>query len=133
MEQGRPFVGRSGKLLETALRAVGIARENVYITNIVKEIPLNEEGKIRRPSLVEIEAWEDILAAEVQNTAPAAILALGRVASNNLTLLTGDIPFGSKVGNVYTAWHPSFLLHTGSRDYAQWLEQIQPWADAVSE
>jgi DNA polymerase len=139
IEEGRPFVGRAGKLLETLLRSLGVNREDVYITNVVKELPLNSEGKIRRPYDEEIIAWGSVLSHEIQNTAPEAILALGRTATGALTGLPADqLPFGSKVGNVYTAWHPSFLLHQGvlgeQTDYGrwdEWLEQIRPWAWAI--
>lgn len=147
VEQGRPFVGRAGKLLETALRAVGVARDGVYITNTVKKIPLDSEGRIRRPNQEEIEAWRSILEGEIQSTAPAAILALGRTAAYALTD-SWDLPFGSRVNfvaPVFTAWHPSYLLHRGHDEddplggpdgnaftWAEWLVQIRPWAEAVT-
>jgi uracil-DNA glycosylase family 4 len=132
VELGRPFVGQAGRLLDTVLRAVGINRSGVYITNIVKELPLDSEERIRRPYQSEIKAWLPILEGEIACTAPAAILALGRTAAISLCGLGGDIPFGSKVGNVYTAWHPAYLLRSRS-DYEEWLEQIRPWAWAVGE
>lgn len=134
IEQGAPFVGQAGKLLDSVLRAVGIERSTVYITNVVKDLPLDSEGRIRRPYPEEIAAWAAILDGEIQNTAPAAILALGRTASNVLTGLDGDIPFGSKVGNVFTAWHPAYLLRNGGENqalYGDWMEQVEPWARAV--
>ena len=140
VEQGRPFVGRSGKLLETALRAVGVTRESVYVTNIVKELPLDSDDKIRRPTQEEIDAWMPILQSEIESTAPAAILALGRTAARTLTGYD-DLPFGSKVGNVYVAWHPAYVLRHGHRfvlthtlpsaTHQEWLEQIRPWAEAL--
>jgi uracil-DNA glycosylase family 4 len=135
VEQGLPFAGRSGKLLDVALRAVWVNRERCYVTNVVKEIPLDLEGKIRVPTHHEIETWAPILDGEIDSTAPAAILALGRTACNALTGATYDlIPFGSKVGNVYVAWHPSYVLRSilgGSATYVDWLAQIRPWADAL--
>jgi uracil-DNA glycosylase family 4 len=146
IEKGRPFVGRSGKLLETALRAVGLTRDEVYITNIVKDLPLDSDEKIRRPTPEEIEAWRPILEGEIENVAPFAILALGRTAANTLCGLEGEIPFGSKVGNVYVAWHPAYVVRQGyggralehwtasdhSLDtYEDWLMQIRPWAEAI--
>lgn len=136
---GRPFVGRAGKLLETALRACGVSRDEVYITNVVKELPLDSEDRIRRPYPAEIAAWLPILQGEIENTAPAAILALGRTATSTLIPLSDPddaevIPFGSKIGNIYTAWHPSFLLHGANGNepaYEDWLEQIRPWAEAL--
>lgn len=137
VEEGVPFVGQAGKLLTTALRAFGIDRNTLYITNVVKELPLDGEGRIRRPFPEEIEAWREILDTEIRYTAPAAILALGRTAANTLTDLEGDIPFGSKVGNVYTAWHPAYVLRQGREAnqavYGDWLEQIEGWALEVGD
>lgn len=132
--QGRPFVGRSGKLLDVALRALGVDRSTVYVTNVVKDIPLDSDERIRRPYAEEIAAWKPILDGEILETAPAAILALGRTAANTLTELEGDIPFGSRVGIVYTAWHPSYLLHRGMSGVSkEWLDQLSPWAEALRE
>lgn len=128
--EGRPFVGKSGKLLETALRAFGVSRnDEVYITNVVKEMSTDSQGKIRRPYSEEIEAWEAVLDGEIENTAPAAILTLGRVAAEALTGYQ-DVPFGSKIGNVYVAWHPAYVLRSRGA-YRDWLEQIKPWAEAL--
>lgn len=136
VEAGRPFVGSAGRVLDTVLRGLGIPREQVFITNVVKELPLDSDERIRRPYPEEIEAWRPILEAEIENTAPAAILALGRTAANALTGLEGEIPFGSRVGNVYTAWHPAYLLRNGSdggEKWGDWLEQVRPWAEALWE
>lgn len=136
VEVGRPFVGAAGRVLDTVLRGVGIPRERIYITNVVKELPLDSDERIRRPYAEEIEAWLPILEHEIEVTAPAAILALGRTAANTLTRLEGEIPFGSRVGNVYVAWHPAYLLRNGSDDgdkWSDWLEQVRSWAEALWE
>lgn len=136
VEAGRPFIGKAGKLLDSALRALGLDRAELYVTNVVKDLPLDSDNKIRRPFPEEIAAWAPILAGEIENTAPAALLALGRTATDALTDLPGDkVGFGSKIGNVYTAWHPSYLLHRG-RDEGQmeeWLEQLRPFAEALGK
>lgn len=132
--QGRPFVGKSGKALETALKAMGLARDDCYITNVVKELPLDASGRIRRPYAEEIIAWEPVLVGEIENTAPRSILALGRTASQQLVGWPEaeiQIPFGSKIGNVYTAWHPAYLLRKGMGPWSEWLDQIHPWAESL--
>lgn len=132
VEAGRPFVGRSGQFLETALKSCGIDRSKVYITNVVKEIPLTSAGKIRAPYPEEIEAWRSILEGEVESTAPSAILALGRTAVSTLTGLDGErVPFGSVVGNIYTTWHPSYILQYGQGDREQWFEHVRAWAETL--
>lgn len=135
---GRPFVGRSGRLLETALRSLGVAREEVYITNVVKDLPLDSEDKIRRPYPEEVEDWRTFLEREIANTAPAAVLALGETAAHALTGLKGTIPWGSRIGNVYVAWHPAYVLRRGIRSmvwgqtrYDEWLDQLEGWAEAI--
>jgi uracil-DNA glycosylase family 4 len=105
VREGRPFVGECGELLEEALGSFGLARGEVYITNLVKELPLDLDNGIRRPNNEEIAEWQTVLQREMSDTAAEAILALGRTASD---ALTGDkgLPFGSRVENVYTAWYP---------------------------
>lgn len=125
---GRPFVGASGKLLAATLRSFGVERGEVYITNVVKELPLDDENQIRRPYTEEVAEWGEVLQGEILNTAPRAILALGRTASDALTHHAG-LPFGSKVGNVYTAFHPAHLLYQRSV-MDVWLAQLNLWVEA---
>lgn len=77
---GRPFVGRAGKLLEEVLRENGLAREHVYIANVVKCRPtLIEGGKVRNraPDADEIAACEGWLEAQLQIIQPLVIVCLG--------------------------------------------------------
>lgn len=138
IKYGRPFVGKAGSLLDTALHAVGIQRDEVYITNVVKELPLDSDGKIRRPTPGEVLDWWPILEGEIASTAPAAILCLGRTAGNavahHLYGLEGDVPFKTALGGqAFVAWHPAYLLRGGhgSAGYRDWLAQLLPWAEAV--
>lgn len=77
-ELGRPFVGRSGKLLEESLKEIGLKREEVYITNIVKRRPPEN----RDPSLKEIEAYRPYLERQLEIIKPKIIVSLGRFALN---------------------------------------------------
>jgi DNA polymerase len=77
-ELGRPFVGRSGKLLEESLKEVGLKREAVYITNIVKRQPPEN----RDPSLKEIEVYRPYLKRQLEIIKPKIIVSLGRFALN---------------------------------------------------
>lgn len=73
-EQGRPFCGRSGKLLDEMLEAAGVKREEVYITNIVKDRPpLN-----RDPRPDEIELYSEFLDRQITIIKPEVIITLGR-------------------------------------------------------
>ena len=132
VEVGMPFCGQSGRLLETALKACGIDRRDVYITNVVKEMPLDEEGKIRRPTIEEMGDWSPILVGEIQVTQPEAILCLGKVAVQAVTFLQPDlVPAGSKIGNVYTAWHPAHVLRARSKQ-GEWFDQVRQWGRAIA-
>lgn len=134
VELGRPFVGSAGRLLDGVLRSLGVARDGLYITNVVKDLPLDAEGNIRRPTQSEISEWAPWLASEIQYTAPVAILALGRTAAD--ALAPPGTPFGSFIApNVYVALHPAYFLHPRKlADYSQaeWLEQVRPWAEAIA-
>ena len=137
--QGEPFVGRAGKLLTSALNALGVRREYIYITNVVKEIPLDSDDKIRRPNPNEIEAWRPILDGEILNVAPAAVLLLGRTAVDAVTGMH-KVAFGSHLAgtdehpDVYTAMHPGAFFY-GRQDITreEWLEQLRPWAEALGK
>jgi uracil-DNA glycosylase family 4 len=128
-KEGRPFVGKSGKLLDAALASLGVPRESVYITNVVKTVPVDEDGRIRKPTPDERKEWSGLLLSETWDVAPVAILALGRTASDDMTGYEG-VPMGSKIGNVYTAYHPAYVLRGGMPQH-EWLEQLTPWAEAV--
>ncbi len=73
---GRPFVGPAGELLETLLERIGLTREDVYITNVVKCRPPGN----RDPLPEEIEACKSFLARQVRLVAPDVIVTLGRFA-----------------------------------------------------
>lgn len=76
--EGRPFVGRSGKLLSAALEDIGLKREDVYITNIVKRRPPEN----RDPSVLEIEAYRPYLKKQLNIIKPQIIVTLGRFSMN---------------------------------------------------
>ncbi len=78
-EQGIPFVGAAGKFLNTMLEAIGMKREDIYITNIVKYRPPNN----RDPLPEEITACAEWLHEELATIAPKLIVFLGRHAMNH--------------------------------------------------
>lgn len=71
--KGRPFVGRAGKLLDMLLSGIGLAREDVYISNIVKHRPPEN----RAPKADEIEACTPYLDRQIQIIKPEIIVTLG--------------------------------------------------------
>lgn len=115
--QGLPFVGPAGQLLERMLAAVGFARAEVYITNIVKCRP--PENRDPRPE--EVAACRPFLEAQVRALAPRAICALGRPAAQ--ALLGTDAPISALRGRwasyqgipLLPTFHPAFLLRDPAR------------------
>jgi DNA polymerase len=75
-EQGRPFVGRAGQLLEEVLAEAGLAREQVFITNVVKARPPGN----RDPTKAEVEHWMPVLEQQLALVAPRLVVPLGRHA-----------------------------------------------------
>ena len=118
--EGRPFVGVAGALLRRALEEIGVAPEDIYITNAVKHFSWEPRG-IRRihktPAQREIAACHDWLEAEIDAIRPACIVALGATA---LAALLGkrmavsaarEAPQQHPGGAVVIAtYHPSALL-----------------------
>ncbi|MEW5913730.1 MAG: uracil-DNA glycosylase [Thermodesulfobacteriota bacterium] len=113
-QQGLPFVGPAGKLLDRMLAAVGLSRAEVYITNIVKCRPPHN----RDPRAEEVAACRPFLEAQVQAVSPRAICTLGRPAAH--ALLASEAPMGRLRGRwsevlgvpVLPTYHPAYLLRT---------------------
>ncbi|RZV11067.1 DNA polymerase [Natrinema hispanicum] len=79
-EQGEPFVGRSGSVLDDGLRTVGLARADVRITNCVRCRPPEN----RDPTTEELEHCRDYLEREIDHLDPEVIVTLGKVPSEHL-------------------------------------------------
>ncbi len=111
-EQGEPFVGRAGQLLNKMLAAVEFKREEVYIANILKSRPPNN----RDPKPDEVEACEPYLWKQIAIIKPKLILCLGRIAGTNLLKLNESL--GKMRGQnhdfcgipVIVTYHPAALL-----------------------
>ena len=126
--QGEPFVGRAGQLLNAMLKAIGLAREDVYIANILKSRPPQN----RDPQPDEVAACEPFLLRQIQLIQPKIILALGRIAAQNLLKTTTAI--GKLRGQQYTypgttiplvvTYHPAYLLRSPGEKRKAW-EDLQ--------
>lgn len=84
---GRPFVGPAGAILDKALAAAGIDRDDVYVTNIVKHFKWEPRGKRRihkKPSAIEVNACRPWLEAEIEAVRPEVIVLLGATAAQGL-------------------------------------------------
>jgi uracil-DNA glycosylase len=117
--QGRPFVGPAGKVLDKALAAAGIDRDDVYVTNAVKHFKWEPRGKRRihkKPNGIEIAACRPWFDAEADAVKPKVIVALGATAAQ--ALLGRDFRVTQSRGNVITTGsvpiiatvHPSSIL-----------------------
>lgn len=110
--QGAPFIGRSGKLLTRILEAVGLSREQVFITNLVKCRPPNN----RRPLPSEIVISQHILLDEIKIIRPKIICTLGSAAAEGL--LGAPIKITKERGKpilwnrttVLPTYHPAYIL-----------------------
>ena len=78
-EQGKPFVGRAGKLLDDELKMIGLDRSKVYITNTIKCRPPQN----RDPLNIEKDACKGYLRRQVQMMHPKIIVCLGRISAMN--------------------------------------------------
>lgn len=124
--QGEPFVGRAGQLLNAMLRALGLGRERVYIANILKCRP----PRNRDPRPEEAQACRPYLQRQIGLLSPKVIVALGRIAAQNL--LQTDTPIGRLRGcrheygqsgiPVVVTYHPAYLLRSP-------LEKRKVWQD----
>jgi len=109
---GRPFVGRAGKLLNKMIEAIGLSRDDVYITNIVKCRPPGN----RDPKPDEVIACWPYLERQIAILKPRALVALGSPAVK--TLLDTDEGISRLRGKVHdfqgtpllATYHPAFLL-----------------------
>jgi len=112
--QGEPFVGRAGLLLNEMLRSIGLAREQAFIANILKCRP----PKNRDPQVDEASACEGHLKQQLALVKPKIILAVGRIAAQNLLKTT--TPIGKLRGLVHdyqgvplvVTYHPAYLLRS---------------------
>ncbi|MDJ0700649.1 MAG: uracil-DNA glycosylase [Woeseiaceae bacterium] len=120
--RGEPFVGRAGKLLDEMLRAVGQAREQVFIANILKCRPPNN----RDPKPDEAASCREYLDAQIAQVKPRIVIAVGRIAAQNL--LGSDAPVGRLRSRVHdldgvplvVTYHPAYLLRSPSQKQKAW-------------
>ncbi len=117
----QPFAGETGQKLNDILKAMGLSREEVYISYIVKFRPATprQTTNNRKPTPVEMAACLPFLRAEIGIVRPECILALGETAAEGLLGLSGTVATmrGSwhdfEGTPVRVTYHPSYLLQTG--------------------
>ena len=117
---GKPFVGPAGRILDRALEAAGIARDDVYVTNVVKHFKWEPKGKRRihaKPNQMEISACLPWLEAELDIVKPVVVVCLGATAAQALlgptfrvTRQRGEWIPARWAPRVITTVHPSAIL-----------------------
>ena len=117
-EQGLPFVGRAGKLLQTLLVEIGLSRPEVFIANVLKCRPPGN----RDPQPVEIANCREYLLRQVDLIEPAVICTLGNFSTKllrgdptGITKLHGQpevITLGARAVTLYPIYHPAAALYT---------------------
>ena len=124
--QGKPFVGRSGKLLNKMLEAIGLSRDTVYIANIVPWRPPNN----RRPTEDEINICLPFIRKHIELIAPKVLMLLGSTATyallrnkEGITKIRGkwvDMEFGKLKVPTLPSFHPAFLLRQPAQKKYSW-------------
>jgi uracil-DNA glycosylase family 4 len=120
--QREPFVGAAGQKLNDILKAMGLAREAVYISNIVKFRPAmaGQTTNNRKPTADEMASCITFVRAEVEIVKPRCIVALGATAAEGLLGLTGSVAAMRGKWHEFegiptrVTYHPAYLLHNNS-------------------
>ena len=138
-QTGRPFVGPAGQKLDEVLASIGLARDRVYITNVVKCRP--PENRV--PTRKETEACFPYLEAQIALINPGLIVTLGNTPTQwllpeapGITSARGTfLPWRGGI-QLFPMFHPSYLLRypsraKGSPKYLTWLDiqKVREWLD----
>lgn len=134
---GVPFVGPAGRMLDRALEAAGISRQEVFVTNAVKHFRFRLRGKRRihqKPSVGQVEQCRWWLAKELEKIEPAVVVAMGATAARSVlekpvlireargqSLYAGGIV-------VRVTIHPSYLLRlrdNREQEFERFAEDLQ--------
>jgi len=130
-EQGEPFVGPAGKLLDNMMLAMGLERgKNTYIANIVKCRPTGADGKDRPPTPAEAAACMPYLERQIDLIQPDVIVALGQTAAVALLGLPTETSLASLREEVHdradipliATYHPAYLLLEPTEKAKSWQD-----------
>ena len=145
--QGKPFVGKAGKNLDGFLDALGIHREDIYITNVVKFRPTKTHPRTgslsnRPPNREEIELCYSFLLGELAAIRPQVVVTLGNVAlkavSDNRKLVIGDchgkpldVDAHDNAFTLFALYHPASIIYNRSLadTYSEDLTRLRDYLD----
>jgi uracil-DNA glycosylase family 4 len=137
VEEGRPFVGNAGKLLDELLEEAGIDRSKIYVTNVVKVRPTKEDGgrtRNRPPRAGEVREGVEVLREELDLLEPEALVLLGTTPAK--ALIKKSFTLKSERGRLLDSelglpalatYHPAYLLRlrgVESEDYGRMRSQV---------
>ena len=127
--EGHPFVGRAGQLLEKIMSAVGLSRDDVWLTNVLKRRAskiVNGRVKNRLPRADELAFYKQFLDRELRIISPRIVLCLGNLAANvqihrnfRMTQEHGQWFTGPSGKRLMATYHPAYILQIGR-------ERLQP-------
>ncbi len=123
-EQGEPFVGRAGQLLNKMIAAMGLRREDVYIANVVKCRPPGN----RTPEREECDTCSPFLLRQIDAISPKVIVALGAVAAKNLLGLNDSMAslrgrtYDFRGARLVVTYHPAYLLRDPRQKGEAWKD-----------
>ena len=127
-QEGLPFVGRAGQLLDKMLAAINLDRKNVYISNIINYRPPNN----RRPTEDEINRYLPFITKHIEIINPKILVLLGSTAMNAIignkiviSKIRGkwiEKKFGSCKTSVLVTFHPAFLMRQPAQKKMSWID-----------
>jgi uracil-DNA glycosylase len=120
--QGKPFVGRSGKLLEKWIKELNLSEKDYAIMNVVPIIPLSKDKKIRPPTEEEINYFLPQTKKMIENISPKIIVLLGRSSASifDKKLIVGQAKkevIGNLTTLLYFIYHPAYYLRNGKNGF----------------
>lgn len=130
-QQGEPFVGRAGQLLNKMIEAMGLKRSDIYIANVVKCRPPGN----RTPERDECETCMPFLMRQVETINPKVIVALGAVAAKNLLQMNSSMgemrsrSYDFRAARLFVTYHPAYLLRDPRQKSEAWkdLQQVMKY------
>src|SRR5712691_8709771 len=147
-QEGKPFVGPAGKIMDQALEEAGIDRKDLYVTNAVKHFKWEPRGKRRihqKPNSREIAACRPWLEAELRLVGPKLVVAMGATAgqaifgpSFRVTRERGRVLSSKLAPKVVATVHPSSLLRqpdeeSREREYKNFVADLRVALKAAGE
>ncbi len=128
--EGAPFVGRAGQLLDKMLAAIGLGRDEAYITNVVYWRPPGN----RTPTPQEVQACQPFLQRQIELVAPEILMLLGGAAAKQvlgtdqgIMKLRGkwkDYEAGGRAIRTLATLHPAFLLRNPAAKRMAWRDLL---------